>query len=180
MNKLKLTKRDYHGRNVKQRIQKIIDDTRECRKKIKTGIKLPETLSWNEAKRLYNEFDNAKVYINDIYQVLYYDEKMVDNMGCSSETFKEQIRYLSIKRHDKEAVKDWRDFQDIKNQLCGEDSEAVELFPSESRLVDTANQYHLWVFPKGYILPFGMIARAVIEDELDGEGETAKQRARID
>ena len=180
MKKLELTKRDYHGRNVKQRIQKIIDDTRECRKKIKTGIKLPETLSWNEAKRLYNEFENAKVYINDIYQVLYYDEKMVDNMGCSSETFKEQIRYLSIKRHDKEAVKDWRDFQDIKNQLCGEDSEAVELFPSETRLVDTANQYHLWVFPKGYILPFGMIARAVIEDELDGEGETAKQRARTD
>ena len=35
MKKLELTKRDYHGRNVKQRIQKIIDDTRECRKKIK-------------------------------------------------------------------------------------------------------------------------------------------------
>ena len=26
MKKLELTKRDYHGRNVKQRIQKIIDD----------------------------------------------------------------------------------------------------------------------------------------------------------
>jgi hypothetical protein len=180
MKKLELTKRDYHGRNVKQRIQKIIDDLEKCKKQIKTGIKLPNKLSWSHAKRLYNELDNALIYANDTYQVLYYDEKMVDEMGYSSENFKGEMRYLSIKRHDKEAVKDWRDFQDIKNQLCGEDSEAVELFPSESRLVDTANQYHLWVFPKGYILPFGMIARAVIEDELNGKGETAKQRKRHD
>jgi hypothetical protein len=53
-------------------------------------------------------------------------------------------RHLSIKRIDQEPVHDWRDLQRIKNQLLGPDCEAVELYPAEERLVDTANQYHLW------------------------------------
>jgi hypothetical protein len=58
---------------------------------------------------------------------------------------------------DKEAIRDWRHFQRIKNEIVGPENEAVELFPAESRLVDGANQYHLWVladkecrFPIGF------------------------------
>jgi len=29
--------------------------------------------------------------------------------------------------------------------IVGEEHEAFEVYPAESRLVDTANQYHLWV-----------------------------------
>jgi hypothetical protein len=39
----------------------------------------------------------------------------------------------------------WRDLQRIKNDLVGPECEAVQLFPAESRLVDTSNQYHLYV-----------------------------------
>lgn len=53
--------------------------------------------------------------------------------------------HLSIRRNDREPVTDWRDKQEIKNQLVGEECEGLELFPAESRVVDTANQYHLWV-----------------------------------
>lgn len=56
--------------------------------------------------------------------------------------------HLSIKRHDRKPMPNWRDFQMIKNQLCGFEAEAVELFPAESRVVDMANQYHLWAFTK--------------------------------
>jgi len=41
---------------------------------------------------------------------------------------------------------EWRDFQRIKNELVGPEHEALQLFPSESRLVDTGNEYHLWVY----------------------------------
>jgi len=51
--------------------------------------------------------------------------------------------HLSIKRLDKHPVRDWRHFQRIKNELIGEENEAVELYPAQSRLVDTTNQYHL-------------------------------------
>ena len=46
--------------------------------------------------------------------------------------------------------------QEIKNQLVSPDCEAVEIYPNEDRLIDTANQYHLFVFPLKYKLPFGI------------------------
>lgn len=57
-----------------------------------------------------------------------------------------ELVHLSIKRHDREPVTDWRDKQEIKNQLVGPECEGLELYPAESRVVDTANQYHLWCF----------------------------------
>jgi len=84
------------------------------------------------------------------------------------------IIHLSVKRRDKLPIHDWRDLQRIKNELVGPDNEAVEIYPAESRLVDTANQYHLWVFADPAIrLPFGFNQRLVSgEDGLSG----SKQR----
>ena len=73
------------------------------------------------------------------------------------------IIHLSIKRHDREPVSDWRDMQEIKNQIVGKEHEAVEIYPADSRLVDTANQYHLWVLDtprdEGGEFPFGMFRK---------------------
>lgn len=52
--------------------------------------------------------------------------------------------HLSIKRLDQEVVHDWRHLQKIKSEIVGAECEAVELYPAESRLVDGANQFHLW------------------------------------
>jgi hypothetical protein len=54
--------------------------------------------------------------------------------------------HLSIKDLGRSARHDWRDLQRIKNELVGPEFEAIELYPAESRLVDTANQFHLFVF----------------------------------
>jgi hypothetical protein len=69
------------------------------------------------------------------------------------------MKHLSICRTDKQAVHDWRAFQRIKNELAGPEWEAVEIYPAESRLVDMANQYHLWCFP--FAIGFGFSGRAV-------------------
>ena len=68
--------------------------------------------------------------------------------------------HLTIRSVDGSTRHDWRDFQRIKNELVDPEAEAVELFPAESRLVDTANHYHVWVFPT-YRFPFGMQVREV-------------------
>jgi len=69
--------------------------------------------------------------------------------------------YLSIKRHDREPIGDWRTKHLIKNALLGEEWEAIEIYPRESRLVDSSNQYHLfgwqntfpiYVFNNRYVL----------------------------
>ncbi len=50
----------------------------------------------------------------------------------------------------------WAEKQEIKNELFGTKRAAVEVFPAEDRLVDAADVYHLWVFEKGFQLPFGI------------------------
>lgn len=54
---------------------------------------------------------------------------------------------LGISSHDGAARHDWRDFQNIKNDLVGPNWEAVELYPDEERLLDPSNFYMLWCAP---------------------------------
>lgn len=55
---------------------------------------------------------------------------------------------LGICCHDGEARHDWRDFQRIKNDICGPEWEGIELYPAESRLLDPSNYYMIWCAPK--------------------------------
>lgn len=73
-----------------------------------------------------------------------------------------RLLWLSISRRDRKTVLDWRHLQRIKNEIVGEECEAVQLFPAESRLVDTSNQFHLFALesPKARF-PFGYTAREV-------------------
>ena len=50
----------------------------------------------------------------------------------------------------------WAEKQEIKDELFGRNRTAVEVYPTEDRLVDTSDVYHLWVFDKKYRLPFGI------------------------
>lgn len=79
-----------------------------------------------------------------------------------------ELWHLSIKRHDREPMQDWRVMQRIKTAICGPESEGLELYPAESRVVDTANQYHLYVFVNCGTLPFGFQAGARSDKENAG------------
>jgi hypothetical protein len=74
----------------------------------------------------------VQVFGNDIYQVI------------AVEYAPSQV-HLDIKRHDRKAIINWRHMQQIKNEVCGTQSEGVQLFPAESRLLDEANSYHIYV-----------------------------------
>ena len=50
----------------------------------------------------------------------------------------------------------WAVKQEIKDELFGSRSVAIEVFPAKKNLVDVADVYHLWVLPKDYQLPFGI------------------------
>lgn len=77
--------------------------------------------------------------------------------------------HLSIRRFDRAAVRDWRHFQRIKNDIVGPEHEGVELYPAESRLNDEANQYHMYVIDKaGHHFPIGSGERTVGEASLGG------------
>lgn len=116
--------------------------------------------SAEDVRHLLAEADSAELWINNRYQVMlrHFPEK--------------RAAYLSIKRIDQAEARSWRDIQRIKDELLGPDCEAVELFPAQGRLVDTANQYHLWgSTDPAFRFPFGFTHRAVSDDIGMGEGQ---------
>jgi len=114
------------------------------------------------------EIKDGEVYCNSVYQVV--------KRRQESNTDFPALIWLSIKRKDKAPIRDWRDFQDIKNELVGKYYEGVELYPAESRKVDMANQYHLWIIDDiKFRFPFGFNDRIVISNVGD-YADGAKQR----
>jgi len=110
------------------------------------------------------------VFLNDGYQVdVRYDKKEDGMKGWL---------WLSIKRKDKSWIRDWRELQKIKNMICGDEREGCELYPAESRLVDSSNQFHIFVLPEGEKFSFGYNGGRLIVDgrKNGGWGKGAKQR----
>jgi len=86
----------------------------------------------------------------------------------------DDIVHLSLKNYQRTTDIPWQHKQWIKNDIMGEEYEACELFPAESRLVNTANQYHLWCFPKGY-MKFGWNQRFTSNETPTSQLGTGKQ-----
>jgi hypothetical protein len=93
------------------------------------------------------KIDTRETWVNDRFQVLVY--------RVQPEGIPYPMVHLSIKRNSRNPIHDWRDLQRIKNELCGTNCEAAELYPAAVRETDLANQYHLWVLPPGVMFPFG-------------------------
>lgn len=135
------------------------------RKEISDPIELELAIA--ELRSYYEE-----IWKNDRYQVLVRRDVAVGKDWPS-------MIHLSIKRLDRGVIHDWRDLQTIKNELVGANHEAVELYPADSRLVDQANQYHLWVLAEsGIRFPFGFPQREV-GSTADAARQGARQRASI-
>lgn len=100
------------------------------------------------------------LFMNNLYQVHVRKIDGREAFGCD-------IIHLSIRRLDRESIHDWRHLQQIKNELVGPEFEAIEIYPAEDRLVDTANQYHLWVLADPKIrIPLGWDTRMVDAEPL--------------
>lgn len=128
----------------------------------------------SEIRRLYKETDPVKAKAQIMETIT---RMMCDEMVFLNDTYQVHVRrvdegmlHLSIKRIDKQPVHDWRDLQWIKSEIVGPENEAVEIYPAESRVIDTANQYHLWVFiDPTYRIPFGFNAGRVLSEKPIGK-----------
>jgi hypothetical protein len=108
---------------------------------------------------LREENEGSSLMVNSRYQVMM---RPMDD-----------VMYLSIKRLDQQPIRAWRDLQRIKNELVGPECEGLELYPAESRLLDGANQYHLFVLRDPEMrIPFGHNNGRIVSDNADvGEGQ---------
>jgi hypothetical protein len=104
-----------------------------------------------------------EIWVNSRYQVDV-TRDFANGFNGTGEKLEGMI-WLSIKNRDRTARHDWREFQRIKNELVGEEREAIEIYPAESRLNDEADQFHLYVFPEEIQIPIGYFERRVSEDQ---------------
>jgi hypothetical protein len=112
--------------------------------------------SLDVARRVAEECRRDEYFVNSRYQVAIRRTEQEDGP---------MLVHLSIRRLDRKPVgrERFRDFQRIKTELVGPDCEGVELYPAESRLVDMANQYHLWcVADPAFRFPFGFGSRMLL------------------
>ena len=148
---------DFKGLSEDQVVKRISKQIADVKKA--NGDPITGKQARKAAKDHYKSMEKEEVWINDIYQVAVNKHEHGDWI------------HLSIKRKDREQISDparWQHFQWIKNQLVGEEHEGLELYPAESRIVNTANQYHLWVLDK---IPFGFNKRIVSSADVMGKGK---------
>ena len=138
-------------------------------------------ISEKKPKALVASIMGDEIWQNDIYQAsvrrvagpAWFDE----TEECFNGFGGVEVTWISIRRLDRAPAHDWRDFQNIKNDIVGAESEAIELYPAESRLMDTTNQYHLFAFdpdPSNRpVIPVGFTKREVREKTF---GFNSKQR----
>lgn len=55
------------------------------------------------------------------------------------------VKHAAIRNAESTEIS-WSEKQRIKNELFGEEKQAIEFFPKQSELIDEANMYHIWVF----------------------------------
>ena len=113
-----------------------------------------------QAKKFLRTFEKQECWENNLYRA-----QVHPTPSLSKGENPWNVTEVSITRVDQEAIHDWRHFQYIKNDIFGDDREAVELYPVEARLMDTANTYWLYVLPEGKIFPFGQDFRNVSDNE---------------
>lgn len=113
----------------------------------------PPTRQWEPLTIAESKNKNIVTYVNQYYLVNAYIYKEKEG-GISRWT-------LAIYNHDRSAMRDWREFQKIKNEICGEETIGFEFYPPESVVLDNANVFIMYVLPKSDDLGFGFM--------LDGE-----------
>jgi hypothetical protein len=52
---------------------------------------------------------------------------------------------VMVRRSDAQPIYSWQDLYRIKNEIFGEEVEAVQFMPKVSELIDDANMYWFWI-----------------------------------
>lgn len=90
--------------------------------------------------------DIAQAFYNDVYSVQVY--LVHTEIG--------RVQHLIVRGQHNNQEPPWRDMQRIKDELCGPECEALQVYPKAGDVVDQADVYHLWVLPPDKPIPFGL------------------------
>ena len=118
-------------------------------------------------EREYAHHTRLQKYANDKYVVSV--DKKCDHIHPN---WPEELPcwYISFSMRDGGHLLDWREIQEIKNQVLGPEYECVMLWPKESRVLDTANQFHMYAIGRpGIEFPVGYQTERAVRDDMNGK-----------
>lgn len=123
---------------------------REMRRASLKAGRQAQKKGWNEFEDVTREAIEKHRLLNDHLSPNYPDQVFKNNLYIvqvfnNVNRFGRYYKKLMIRRSDSEVVRDFSTLQKIKNEVLGEDVEAIQFFPRESELTDVANLYWLWV-----------------------------------
>lgn len=142
----------------KQRRANLVKHLNKSQKKAWTPLVRIELSKENFPEVNVDDLEYDEYWMNNEYIVkVYYPDNPVHQFPNNKFTWL-CFRNLRNSHH----AHDWRDMQMMKNEICGHERTAVEVFPPMSKLVDTCNQFHMWVYPEDYKLDFGYNEQSIM------------------
>lgn len=116
----------------------------------KEGRRL-QKLGWDEFQDVTEEAIKRHLILNRDPLRGRFADKVYKNNKYIVQVFRGVVRkgrnYIKvmIRRSDSEPIYSWQDMYRIKNEVFGEEVEAIQFFPKKSELVDVANLYWFWI-----------------------------------
>jgi len=113
----------------------------------KEGVRL-QRLEWNKFEDCTNEAIEKHIILNPNSNFIV--DKVFANNKYIVQVFYHKFRnfkfYTKVmcRRNDSEPICNWHDLFRIKNEIFGEEVEAIQFLPKKSELIDSANLY--WFF----------------------------------
>lgn len=141
---------------------------RKARVIVREVVKSSKRPAWTPLQSL-TMHRGVPVYGNSRYEV-HQDPPVQTPLG--------RVVHLSVKQLGEgefRYLRDWRDYQKIKNELVGPEFQAIELFPPEEHVVDSADQFHLWVL-LDTVLPIGYFEGRRVSDTPPGGAGSQRPR----
>lgn len=160
---------------------KFIDVTSDINAQVPTKMK--EFIAWAKKEHRYSKEEAVSEFKRMKRTTVWQSEKYVVHVCPPPSDLPDNETpwtHLSIRNLDRTSKHDWREFQDIKNQLLGEDVEGIELYPSNDRLLDQCNQFHLWCLPSGDKIPCGRTVGRLVEQGPVSIGSSQRDEHGID
>ena len=158
------------------------------------GIKTTRP-TFGRAKMMYHAEIKKEVWANNIVFVTVDRSNLspVKDAQLHRNTYGDEISfptdwynnyvYISFHHHNKltdvDANIGWQIRQWIKNEICGEEFEAVELYQNENRMVNEANECHMYCYPTN--IPIGQFrSQRFVQDSHDGGyGKGSRQDLQV-
>ncbi len=167
-----------------QYIRKVLNDMRLAVQELRSNGMSLGRATWQMAKEQIAKQDKVEHYGNSFFFASV-DKQHYTPIEEGGKKDMTNFVYIAFHSNDKQTDGEigcgWQMKQWIKNDICGDDWEGVELFPAEYRMMNTANEYHLFCYP--FELPIGHDdnnGKPTISDCKDGGiGRGARQTLQI-